>query len=214
MPRRDLSLVEQENVRVLMRVLHVRLGSWTSVERALPVSPRPTRQRDVRALRGQRDVRVPRRQGAGRVAAPRAHRDGTTARDVQALRAVERVSAGGAPTMASPSRRDLARWYTRAMEWMLEFILPSAFWMAVFAALAFFGWQLKKHSPDPDGSDAAPHVPAACVVTTERTYRFPPVASPPVAWGRIIGDILLVIGVGACVLTPVVIFLAVLGAGC
>jgi hypothetical protein len=38
MPRRDLSLVEQENVRVLMRVLHVRLGSWTSVERALPVS--------------------------------------------------------------------------------------------------------------------------------------------------------------------------------
>jgi hypothetical protein len=38
MPRRDLSLVEQENVRALMRVLRVRLGSWSGVERAMPVS--------------------------------------------------------------------------------------------------------------------------------------------------------------------------------
>lgn len=38
MPRRDLSLAEQENVRSLIRVLRVRLGTWQSVERALPLS--------------------------------------------------------------------------------------------------------------------------------------------------------------------------------
>jgi len=38
MPRRDLSLAEQENVRSLIRVLRVRLGNWQSVERALPLS--------------------------------------------------------------------------------------------------------------------------------------------------------------------------------
>ena len=38
MPRRDLSLVEQEYVRSLIRVLRLRLGNWTSVERALPIS--------------------------------------------------------------------------------------------------------------------------------------------------------------------------------
>jgi hypothetical protein len=30
--------VEQENVRSLIRVLRLRLGNWTSVERALPLS--------------------------------------------------------------------------------------------------------------------------------------------------------------------------------
>lgn len=40
MPRRDLSLAEQANVRALLRVLRVKLGgnNWRSVERALPVS--------------------------------------------------------------------------------------------------------------------------------------------------------------------------------
>jgi hypothetical protein len=38
MPRRDLSVVEQENVRSLIRVLRARLGNWTNVERVLPIS--------------------------------------------------------------------------------------------------------------------------------------------------------------------------------
>jgi hypothetical protein len=38
MPLRDLSLVEQENVRSLIRVLRARLGNWTSVERVVPIS--------------------------------------------------------------------------------------------------------------------------------------------------------------------------------
>ena len=97
---------------------------------------------------------------------------------------------------------------------MLKFLLESAFWMAVFAGLAVLGRWLVKHSPAPNDSDAAPHVPAACVVTTERAYRFPPVASRPVAWGRIIGHILVVIGVGACVLLLIATPLAVIGAGC
>jgi hypothetical protein len=92
--------------------------------------------------------------------------------------------------------------------WMLKFLLESAFWMAVFAGLAVFGRWLVKHSRAPNGGDDAPHVPAACVVTTERTYRFP-VASPPVAWGRIIGHILVVIGVGACVLLALTVVLMV-----
>lgn len=93
-------------------------------------------------------------------------------------------------------------------------ILESAFWMAVFAGLAVFGWWLVKHSPAPNDSDAAPHVPAATVVTTERTYRFPPKASPPVAWGRIIGGTLLVIGVGACALIAFATFFWVLCGQC
>jgi hypothetical protein len=37
MPRRDLSLVEQGNVRALLRMLRVNLGgNWLNVERALP----------------------------------------------------------------------------------------------------------------------------------------------------------------------------------
>jgi hypothetical protein len=38
MPRRDLSLAEQANVRAALRMLRVRLGgkNWISVERALP----------------------------------------------------------------------------------------------------------------------------------------------------------------------------------
>ena len=38
MPRRDLSLAEQANVRALLRFLRVKLGgkNWINVERALP----------------------------------------------------------------------------------------------------------------------------------------------------------------------------------
>ena len=40
MPRRDLSLAEQANVRALLRMLRVRLGgNWRSVELALPFAP-------------------------------------------------------------------------------------------------------------------------------------------------------------------------------
>jgi DNA-binding XRE family transcriptional regulator len=39
MPRRDLSLPEQENVRALLRVLHVKMGRrWQTVARALPIA--------------------------------------------------------------------------------------------------------------------------------------------------------------------------------
>jgi hypothetical protein len=39
MPRRDLSLAEQANVRAALRVLRARLdGQWTNVSRALPLS--------------------------------------------------------------------------------------------------------------------------------------------------------------------------------
>jgi hypothetical protein len=38
MPRRDLSLAEQAHVLTLLRMLHVKLGSWLQVERALPMS--------------------------------------------------------------------------------------------------------------------------------------------------------------------------------
>lgn len=38
MPHRDLSLAEQENVRVCLRALRARFGSWRNVERSLPVA--------------------------------------------------------------------------------------------------------------------------------------------------------------------------------
>lgn len=38
MPHRDLSLAEQENVRVCLRVLRARFGNWRNVERSLPVA--------------------------------------------------------------------------------------------------------------------------------------------------------------------------------
>ena len=40
MPRRDLSLAEQANVRALLNVLRVKLGgnNWRNVERALPIA--------------------------------------------------------------------------------------------------------------------------------------------------------------------------------
>jgi hypothetical protein len=38
MPHRDLSLPEQENVRVCLRALHVKFGNWRNVERSLPVA--------------------------------------------------------------------------------------------------------------------------------------------------------------------------------
>lgn len=38
MPRRDLSLDEQKNVRAYLQMLHVRFGNWRTVERSLPVS--------------------------------------------------------------------------------------------------------------------------------------------------------------------------------
>jgi hypothetical protein len=37
-PHRDLSLDEQENVRACLRVLRVRMESWTNVEHTLPVA--------------------------------------------------------------------------------------------------------------------------------------------------------------------------------
>ncbi len=39
MPRRDLSLAEQANIRALLRVLHAKMGRrWEAVARALPVA--------------------------------------------------------------------------------------------------------------------------------------------------------------------------------
>jgi hypothetical protein len=38
MPHRDLSLDEQENVRVCLRSLRARFGNWRNVERSLPVA--------------------------------------------------------------------------------------------------------------------------------------------------------------------------------
>lgn len=38
MAHRDLSLAEQENVRVCLRALRVRFGNWRNVERSLPVA--------------------------------------------------------------------------------------------------------------------------------------------------------------------------------
>lgn len=38
MPHRDLSLVEQENVRVCLRALRARFGDWRAVERSLPLA--------------------------------------------------------------------------------------------------------------------------------------------------------------------------------
>lgn len=38
MPRRDLSLAEQTNVRAYLRMLRVRCGNWRNVERTLPIS--------------------------------------------------------------------------------------------------------------------------------------------------------------------------------
>lgn len=38
MPRRDLSLDEQKNVRAYLQMLRVRFGNWRAVERSLPVS--------------------------------------------------------------------------------------------------------------------------------------------------------------------------------
>jgi plasmid maintenance system antidote protein VapI len=40
MPRRDLTLAEQANVRALLRMLRVKLGgnNWRSVEQALPIA--------------------------------------------------------------------------------------------------------------------------------------------------------------------------------
>jgi hypothetical protein len=38
MPRRDLSLEEQQNVLACLRALRGRFGNWFTVERALPIS--------------------------------------------------------------------------------------------------------------------------------------------------------------------------------
>ncbi len=38
MPHRDLSLDEQEHVRVCLRSLRARFGNWRNVERSLPVA--------------------------------------------------------------------------------------------------------------------------------------------------------------------------------
>jgi hypothetical protein len=93
-------------------------------------------------------------------------------------------------------------------------ILEGAFWMAMFAGLAVFGRWLVKRRPAPNDGDATPHVPAACVVTADRAYRLPTADPPTVAWGRIIGHILVVIGVGACVLLALAIFFAALCGEC
>lgn len=38
MPHRDLSLTEQDNVRVCLRSLRARFGNWRNRERSLPVA--------------------------------------------------------------------------------------------------------------------------------------------------------------------------------
>ncbi len=38
MPHRDLTLEQQEHVRVCLRALHARFGNWRNVERSLPVA--------------------------------------------------------------------------------------------------------------------------------------------------------------------------------
>lgn len=38
MPRRDLSFDEQKHVLAYLKMLRARLGNWTTVERALPLS--------------------------------------------------------------------------------------------------------------------------------------------------------------------------------
>jgi hypothetical protein len=38
MSHRDLSLAEQENVRVCLRALHAKFRNWRNVERSLPVA--------------------------------------------------------------------------------------------------------------------------------------------------------------------------------
>jgi hypothetical protein len=38
MPHRDLSLAEQDNVRVCLRSLRARFGNWRNVERSLPLA--------------------------------------------------------------------------------------------------------------------------------------------------------------------------------
>jgi hypothetical protein len=77
----------------------------------------------------------------------------------------------------------------------------------VFALLAVVGWLLANSSPVANDGAAPPHVPAACLVTARRTFRFP--AAPRVAWNRFIGFTLLAIGGGACAL---IFFVAAVGA--
>lgn len=64
--------------------------------------------------------------------------------------------------------------------------------MAGLVALVIAGRWLEKRHSVPDGGDGALRVPAACVVTARRSYRF-----PTVPWKQLIGPTLLVIaGVG------------------
>jgi len=64
--------------------------------------------------------------------------------------------------------------------------------MAGLAVLVIAARRLEKRnrhtSPVPDGSAGKPCVPAACVLTARRAYRF-----PTAAWNRLIGPTLLVI---------------------
>ena len=64
--------------------------------------------------------------------------------------------------------------------------------MAGLVALVIAGRRLQKRNPVPDGGDGMLRVPAACVVTAQRSYRL-----PTVAWNQVTGPALLVIaGVG------------------
>lgn len=67
MPHRDLSLDEQEHVRVCLRSLRAKFGNWRNVERSLPVAHSVL----VDVMTGKCEVSVaiasPHSQGAGRV---------------------------------------------------------------------------------------------------------------------------------------------------
>ncbi len=60
--------------------------------------------------------------------------------------------------------------------------------MAGVVVLVVAGRRLEKRNRAPDGGDGTLRVPAACVVTARRAYRF-----PTVAWNQLIGPTLLVI---------------------
>ena len=92
------------------------------------------------------------------------------------------------------------------MTWLVAPVI-----LAGLVVIAIGGGSPENRNPVSDGSDAALSVPAACVVTARRSYHFPTVAHPTVAWGQLIGRILLVIAAVVGLLFIAVIVLALLG---
>lgn len=88
------------------------------------------------------------------------------------------------------------------MEWLLAPVV-----LAGLVVIALGGGEPENRNPVPDGGEGTPHLPAACVVTAGRAYRFPTVARPTAARNRLIGRILLVIAAGVCLLFLVAIAL-------